>query len=54
LAAANRSLVIRARERLNQLVADPLMVAFAMIVGDELGNRVVVHEADEPDQTKPS
>jgi hypothetical protein len=38
LAAANTSLGIRSPERLNQLVIDALMVALAMIVGDEFGH----------------
>ncbi len=38
LAAANRSLAIRSPERLNQLVADALMIPLDMVVGDELGD----------------
>ena len=32
-------MAIRSRERLNQLVADALMIPLNMVVGDELGDR---------------
>jgi hypothetical protein len=39
LAASNTSVAIRSPERLNQLVADAVMIPLGMVMGDELGNR---------------